>query len=43
MLQEINKISQFQSNPTRNSDEKSKMLLDNTATYPDTIICYKAI
>ena len=43
MLQAINNISRFQSNPTRETDKTARMLLDYAATYPNEIIIYKAI
>ena len=42
MLRAINEISQLQSRPTRDTVEKSRMLLDYAATYLNTILCYKA-
>ena len=41
MLQEINEILRVQSRPKRDTEEKSRMLLDYTATYPNEIISYK--
>ena len=42
MLQAINEILRVQSRPTRDTAEKSRMLLDYAATYPNTILRYKA-
>ena len=41
MLQAINEKLWVQSNPTRDTDEKAKLLLDYAATYPNAIIRYK--
>ena len=42
MLRAINEILRVQSNPTKDTKEKAKMLLYYAATYPNAIICYKA-
>ena len=42
MQQAINKILRVQSWPTRDTAEKSRMLLDYAATYPNAILSYKA-
>ena len=42
MLQAINGILRLQSRPTRDTEEKSRMLLDYAATYPNAILRYKA-
>ena len=41
MLRSINEISQLQSRPTRDKEEKARMLLDYAATYPNAILRYK--
>ena len=43
MLREINEILQVQSWPTRDTEEKSRILLDYVTTYPNSVLCYKAI
>ena len=42
MLQPINKILRVKSKPTRDTEEKARILLDYAETYPNTIIQYKA-
>ena len=42
MLQAINEISRVQSKITRDTEEKTRMLLDYAATHPNSTICYKA-
>ena len=42
MLRSINEILRVQSRPTRDIEEKARMLLDYAATYPNAIIRYKA-
>ena len=42
MLREISEILRVQSQPTRDTAEKEKMLLDYAATYPNEILRYKA-
>ena len=42
MIRKINKISRVQSWPTRDIEEKSRMLLDSATTYPNAIFRYKA-
>ena len=41
MIQSINEISRVQSWPTRDTEEKARMLLDYAATYPNGIFRYK--
>ena len=43
MLRAINEISRVQSKTTKYTKEKDKMLLDYAATYPNSVILYKAI
>ena len=43
MLREFNKISRVQSRPTRDTEEKSIILLDYAETYPNEVIRYIAI
>ena len=40
MLQAINEISRVQSQPTRDTAGKAKILLDYSATYPNAILWY---
>ena len=42
MLREINEILQVQSGPTRDTEEKTRILLDYSATHPNGILHYKA-
>ena len=42
MLRPTNEISRFQSKPTKYAEEKAKLLLDYTSTYPNVVICYRA-
>ena len=42
VLREINKIPRVQSRPTRDTEEKTRMLLDYAETYPNSILRYKA-
>ena len=41
MLRAINEILRVQSRPTRDTTEKSRMLLEYAATYPNAILDYK--
>ena len=42
MIREINEISRVKSQPTWDTEEKSRMLLDDATTYPNEIPSYKA-
>ena len=42
MLRAINETSQFQSKPTRDTEEIARMLLEYAATYPNATIHYKS-
>ena len=42
MIRAINEILRVQSRPTRDTEEKSRMLLDYAATYPNAILHYKS-
>ena len=41
MLRAINEILRVQSRPTRDTEEKARMLLDYASTYPNAILRYK--
>ena len=43
MLRAINEILRVQSRPTRDTEEKERMVLDYASTYLNEILCYKAI
>ena len=42
ILRAINEILRVQSRPTRDMEEKARMLIDYAATYPNAILRYKA-
>ena len=42
MLRAVNEILRVQSRPTRDTEEKAKMLLDYAATYSNAIFSYKS-
>ena len=42
MIRAINEISRVQSRPTQDTEERARTLLNYAATYPNTILRYKA-